>query len=197
MTTSTRPDAPDREADVVELLIGQHMQIRDLFAEVQAASGARRDDAFARLVRLLAVHETAEEMVVHPAARRGIDGGDAIVADRLAEENEAKEQLAHLESLGTEDPEFAAGLERLRDAVLRHAHHEETYEFRYLREYYDADRLHSMAAMVRAAERTAPTHPHPGTESATANIVTGPVVSLFDRVKDAMRSGLSHDDERE
>jgi hypothetical protein len=44
--------------------------------------------------------------------------------------------------------------------------------------------------MVRAAEAAAPTHPHPGVESATANIVAGPPVSLFDRTKDMVRKGL-------
>ncbi len=193
MTTTSEPDT-GRDADVVELLIGQHMEIRDLFAEVQSSTGEQRSDAFARLVRLLAVHETAEEMVVHPATRRSVDGGDAIVEDRLAEEEHAKEQLAHLESIGTEDPSFPEELARLREAVLRHAHHEEAYEFRYLRQQHDPEQLRRMAGLVRAAERTAPTHPHPSTQSATANLLAGPAVALFDRVKDAMRSALS--DER-
>lgn len=192
MTTTSRPDT-ERDADVVELLIGQHMQIRDLFTEVEAGTGEQRVDAFHRLVRLLAVHETAEEMIVHPAARRGVDGGDAIVEDRLAEEQDAKERLAHLESLGTDDPRFPEELTRLRVAVLQHAHNEEAYEFRYLRQSHDPAELRRMAALVLAAERTAPTHPHPGIQSATANLVAGPAVALFDRVKDAMRSALSDD----
>lgn len=180
----------ERDLDVVELLIGQHMQIRDLFVEVSGSTGDERADAFARLVRLLAVHETAEEIVVHPAARSAIDGGAAIVDDRLAEEREAKEMLAHLEEIGTDSPAFPEELERLRRAVLEHAHHEEAYEFRYLRQQHDPERLRAMAVLVRAAESTAPTHPHPGTESATANLVAGPAVALFDRVKDAVRGAL-------
>ncbi|MFE2755328.1 hemerythrin domain-containing protein [Actinosynnema sp. NPDC059335] len=192
MTTTSRPET-GHDADVVELLIGQHMEIRDLFGEVQTSTGGQRADAFARLVRLLAVHETAEEIVVHPAARRSVDGGAAIVEDRLAEEQHAKEQLAHLESIGTEDARFLDGLARLRDAVLRHAHHEEAYEFRYLRQHHDLDQLRRMAERVRAAESMAPTHPHPSTQSATANVVAGPAVALFDRVKDAVRGALSDD----
>ncbi|GAA4410098.1 hemerythrin domain-containing protein [Actinokineospora soli] len=175
--------------NVVELLIAQHMEIRDLFAEVQKASGAERADAFARLVRLLAVHETAEEVVVHPAAR-SLDGGADIVADRLAEEREAKELLSRLEDLGPDHPAFPDELELLRGMVLEHAHHEEAYEFRYLLAHHDPERLEAMAGLVRAAERAAPTHPHPGTESAAANLAVGPVVALFDRVKDAVRGSL-------
>lgn len=184
----------ERDLDVVELLIGQHMRIRDLFVEVRSSGGEQRADAFARLVRLLAVHETAEEIVVHPAARAAIDGGAGIVDDRLAEEREAKELLAHLEEIGPEHAAFPEELERLRQAVLAHAQHEEAYEFRYLREHHDQERLRALAVLVRAAERAAPTHPHPGTESATANLVAGPVVAMFDRVKDAVRGAL--DDRR-
>lgn len=79
--------------DVVEFLRGQHNQIRDMFDDVVHASGAAaRETAFVELRQLLAVHETAEEMVVHPRARRDIDGGDIIVDARLREEHEAKEQ---------------------------------------------------------------------------------------------------------
>src|SRR5918997_6481071 len=90
----------DAAHDVVEFLIGQHMQIRDLFTEVQASTGQARRDAFERLVTLLAVHETAEEQLIHPLARAGVDGGGDIVDDRLSEEREAKELLATLEDLG-------------------------------------------------------------------------------------------------
>jgi hypothetical protein len=56
---------------------------------VAAASGEHKRDLFQDLVRLLAVHEIAEEEVVHPAARRAIDGGDQVVDSRLHEEDEA------------------------------------------------------------------------------------------------------------
>src|SRR5690606_41788081 len=84
-------DRPQHVEDVIELLLGQHMLIRELFVEVQSSTGEARSEAFARLVRLLAVHETAEEEVVHPLARRHIDGGEQVVEDRLREEHEAKE----------------------------------------------------------------------------------------------------------
>jgi hypothetical protein len=45
---------------------------------------------------MLAVHETAEEEVVHPLSRGLVDGGDAMVDDRLADERQAKEMLVAL-----------------------------------------------------------------------------------------------------
>jgi hypothetical protein len=52
-----------------------------------------------------------------------------------------------------------------------------------------------MAAAVKAAEAFAPTHPHAGVESATANLAAGPIAALVDRVKDAVRgtNGQSED----
>src|SRR5690606_31450249 len=61
---ATVPDPADDPEDVVALLMRQHGDIRNLFDEVEQSTGDQRKDAFARLVRLLAVHETAEEEVV-------------------------------------------------------------------------------------------------------------------------------------
>jgi hemerythrin HHE cation binding domain-containing protein len=180
--------------DVVDLLINQHTEIRDLFEAVESGTGRARREAFHRLVRLLAVHETAEEQVVHPLARLHVQGGGDIVDDRLGEERRAKETLAALEEMGTDAPEFPCLLAELRASVLEHAHNEETYEFRYLRRDVPASELRALTVVVKAAEAVAPTHPHPGVESMTENNLAGPVLSLFDRTKDLVRRMLPKSD---
>ena len=175
--------------DVVELLVRQHGELRALFTEVETAKGSERIDAFHRLVRLLAVHETAEEEIVHPAARRG-EGGDAIVDARVAEERRAKELLVSMNTIGVEAEGFDTLLAQLRDDVLAHAEHEERDEFPRLREHYDQERLHAMAKAVRAAETVAPTRPHPGLESPGASLLLGPPIALFDRARDLVRDLL-------
>jgi hypothetical protein len=132
-------------------------------------------------------HETAEEEVLHPVARADLEDGNDVVADRLAEENEAKKLLSRLEELEPGDSQFMALLDQLRFAVLAHARAEERYEFMQLRDRSDPATLRSMASAIRAAEATAPTHPHPDMESATANLAAGPFVAIVDRVKDAIR----------
>lgn len=178
------------EDDVIDLLIGQHMTIRDLFVEVQNSAGDERRDAFERLVRLLAVHETAEEQLIHPLARMSVHGAGDTVDARLAEEHDAKETLAALEEMGPDAPEFPGLLAKFRTDVLLHAHNEESYEFRYLRAKVPVVQLRALVPMVKAAEAIAPTHPHPGVESATANNLTGPLLSLFDRTKDLVRKAI-------
>ena len=57
------------QQDVVALLLEQHNQIKTLFNQVSTARGTQKRELFEDLVRLLAVHESAEEEVVHPAGR--------------------------------------------------------------------------------------------------------------------------------
>jgi hypothetical protein len=75
-------------------------------------------------------------------------------------------------------------------AVLEHATREERYEFMQLRAAHPARRLVALAGAVRAAEAVAPTRPHPGVETATANLVLGPPTALVDRVRDAIRTAM-------
>jgi hemerythrin superfamily protein len=176
------------EGDVVDLLIHQHSQIRDLFDEVENTLGQDRKNAFDRLVRLLAVHETAEEEIIHPLARRTLPGGEEIVDDRLEEEHKAKEKLARIESMDLETPQFLTELDELRIAVLTHARAEERYEFQRIRDELGDAQLRGLAAAVKIAEAIAPTHPHPGVESATKNLLAGPAAALADRVRDLIRA---------
>ncbi|KEF05885.1 MULTISPECIES: hemerythrin domain-containing protein [Streptomyces] len=192
-TPTTDPAAdrnPTPETDVVALLMAQHGQIRDLFDEVEQSTGDARRDAFRRLVRMLAVHETAEEEVVHPYVKRAADGGDDIVADRLAEEKTAKQALSALDGMDVEDAAFLPRLLSLRTDVMEHARAEERYEFSQLRRLNDPGRLAAMAKAVKAAEAIAPTHPHPGVESGAANAVLGPMAAVVDRTRDAVRKAL-------
>jgi hemerythrin superfamily protein len=182
------PDTPPRATDVVDLLLEQHARVEELFVLAAGTEGEAKRDAFDNLVHLLAVHETAEEEVLHPLARTlPSAGGDAMVDDRLAEERQAKEMLTAMIEGGVEAAGFDDALLLLRDAVLMHARHEERYEFPHLRQHVSAERLVGLAAAVRAAESVAPTRPHPGTESATANAVLGLPLAVVDRVRDAVR----------
>src|SRR6266498_1381471 len=136
-TAETRTDR-----DVVELLLEQHDEIKSMFNELRQVQGPAKQELFNDLVRLLAVHETAEETVVHPVSAE----------------------------------------------VTQHATKEEGEEFLRLRATVDADKLRKMAGALKAAEAAAPTRPHAGApESAAGNILVGPPVAVFDRIRDAIR----------
>jgi hypothetical protein len=175
--------------DVVGFLKNQHDEIKRLFAEtLDATQTGSREKLFFELRRLLAVHETGEEMVVHPLARRSIAFGEGIVDARLEEENAAKHHLVSIEKMDVGSTEFIQALGELQSAVLEHARHEEVEEFTKLHEDLDVSDLKRAATMVRMAERMAPTHPHPGMELATVNMAVGPFAALLDRARDALKN---------
>lgn len=176
---------------VVTFLKAQHDLIEDMFDEVLHASDPQaREKPFIELRQLLAVHETAEEMVVHPRLRRESDG-DAIVESLLKEEHDAKQQLSSLESLDITSQEFIDELTKLRTMVLVHAEHEELEEFPKLQREIDDNDLKRMGTAVRVAEAIAPTRPHAGVESAKLNFAVGPFASMLDRARDLIQQAVS------
>jgi hemerythrin superfamily protein len=181
-------ESPD---EVIAFLKAQHNLIEDMFDQVLHASDPHaREKAFVQLRQLLAVHETAEEMVVHPRVRREVDAVDSIVNARLEEEHDAKELLSRIEKIDITSQRFIDELTKLRDAVLDHALHEEKYEFPKLERKLDADELKRLTSAVRAAEAIAPTRPHAGVESPMLNFAVGPFASMIDRARDLIEHGL-------
>jgi hypothetical protein len=171
--------------DVVTRVLRQHDTIRRLFDDVEAALPARRAEALQPLVRLLAVHETAEEMVVYPALLLAGSEARAVVRARRAEEDEAKKQLAELEGLDASSRGFLAQLRAFRVEVEAHADAEEAEVLPLLDEHRAAHELRLMDLWFVAAETVAPTHAHRfAPESATGNLLLGPAVALVDRVRD-------------
>jgi hemerythrin superfamily protein len=179
------------ETDAVELLIHQHEEIRRLFQEVDKKKGDQRAEAFERLCRFLAVHETTEKEIIHPVARLSVKS-DKVIDARLEEENEGKKMLQALEKMGPSAQGFGASFAEFRTAVLEHAAHEEREEFPELKTRSSAE-LHGLAAGIKAAEATAPTHPHPGVESATKNVLVGSFAAVADRIGDIVRKVMGRD----
>jgi hemerythrin superfamily protein len=180
------------ETDAVELLIHQHEEIRRLFQEVDKKKGDQRAEAFEQLCRLLAVHETAEEEVVHPVARRSLKNGGKVIDALLEEEKEGKTMLQALEKMGPSAQGFDALFAEFRKAVLEHAEHEEREEFPELRTH-SSQELRVMSVAIKAAEATAPTHPHPGVETTTKHMLVGSFAAVADRTRDVVRKAMGRD----
>ncbi|EWT07863.1 hemerythrin [Intrasporangium chromatireducens Q5-1] len=173
------------EGDVIRVLLEQHARIRELFADVKSAQGQHKQQAFDELRALLAVHETAEEMVLRPVSKDV--AGHSVADDRNAEEKEANVVLARLEGMDCGSVEFDNLLASFEQAVSTHAEQEETLEFPAILSACDADKRRDMGKAVKMAEKIAPTHPHPSAAgSPTAQWVVGPFASIVDHVKDAL-----------
>ncbi len=178
--------------DVTTMLESQHEQVKQLFARIGDGTTASASDDFCELRRLLAVHETAEEMVVYPALRKAGDGGERIAQERLAEEDKAKTALHELETIGVNDAAFAAKIADFHKDVVAHAEAEEREVFPRIRQSASAATRQAMGKALQRAEEAAPTHPHPHTpQSAVGNLVGGPFLAMADKVRDALRGEQS------
>lgn len=172
------------QGSVLAVLYAQHAEIRDLFTQVALAQGAARQAAFDQLRELLAVHEAGEEMVVRPVSKKvaGADVADA----RNGEESGAAHVLAELERLDVDDPQFLAALTEFENAVSEHAGHEENEEFPQILARVSLEDQQRMGERIMKAQKSAPTHPHPGVAGSTAAQYTlGPFAALLDKAKDA------------
>lgn len=174
------------EGDVVGILLEQHARITELFEEVRGSAGDERRERFNELRALLAVHETAEQIVLRPNTAERVN---ARVADaRIEEEVEATKALAELEHLDVDSPAFAASFAQFEKSVTEHAEAEEIEEFSAIVNDFTVEERQRLGRLLKATETIAPTHPHPtvaGHEMAT--IATMPVASIIDRARDILR----------
>jgi hemerythrin superfamily protein len=169
-----------------QLLRQRHKEIEEMFTKTLAASGDERRELFDCLRATLAVHETTEEMFVHPLGRRvGGEKGDRVVEDRLAEERVATQTLKELEDLGVDGDQFATRLTMFQRAVHEHAEKEEHELFPLIDSECSQDDLANLADAILAGEQLAPTHPHPhaGQNPLTLMLV-GPFAAMVDRSRD-------------
>jgi hemerythrin superfamily protein len=175
------------EGDVIRILLEQHAQVRDLFAEVQNASADQRQEPFDRLRALLAVHETSEELVLRPKAEDR--AWKDVATERNQEEAEANEVLKHLEELDSSSAAFLSALKDFEKSVDEHAEAEESREFPRVLQALDEDERRKLGSRLRSVQKMAPTHPHPSAAgSTTAQALTGPFAALVDKVRDALAS---------
>jgi hypothetical protein len=174
----------------VALLRRQHQQIRHLLSDVENNAGRHRVKAFERLCRFLAAHETAEEEIIHPLARRSID--DDRIAALLGQEHELKWMLRSLERMGPSSAGFASLFAEFAKVVVYHLGYEEREEFPGLTARGDAE-LRGLAVAVKAIEAVAPTHPHPGMESAMSNLLAGSFAAAADRARDVVHAAGRRD----
>ena len=178
------------EGDVIRILLEQHARIRELFQDVSSAEGEHKQQAFDELRALLAVHETAEEMVLRPVSSDA--AGKHVAEARNDEEAEANEVLKELEKLDVNSADFDAKLAQFQKAVDEHAEAEENDEFPHILSSCDESKRKSMGTQIKAAEAVAPTHPHPSTAgSPAAQWAVGPFASLVDRTRDAIKGAMS------
>jgi hemerythrin superfamily protein/ribosome-associated toxin RatA of RatAB toxin-antitoxin module len=138
--------------DVIDILVAQHQQLKDLMARISAAEGAERKRLFAEFMTLLTAHEEGEQHVVHRVTRSSLEDGEATAGARLSEEERADRLLVEVAKITDDSHEFTTWFEQLRNVVLDHAEHEERGEFSKLRQELAPARLRTMADELVAVQ---------------------------------------------
>lgn len=111
--------------ELISVISGQHGRIKALMTRVATSSGADRSGAFAQFRRLVAVHEAAEQTLLHPQGVTRLTDVD-VSEERITEEEAAGAIITQLEHL--DGPDFTVQFGLLQSAVLRHAEAEEREE---------------------------------------------------------------------
>ena len=121
--------------DWLSCALEHHDHIRACFETARRAPpGGARVAAMKGLAVVLNGHSLAEEVVLYPALVAINAGRDATTA--YAEQTEAKIQMAELERLAPQSPDWLAQLEKIQAAVLAHMEQEERSWFLEIKEGY-------------------------------------------------------------
>jgi len=110
--------------DALGLLKRDHKLVDELFNELGQAGQQQLDPMARRICKLLRIHAQIEEELFYPAARRALPRGESIdTAER--EHAEAKQTIARIESMTSEDVKFKNAVAELAEAIRRHVAEEE------------------------------------------------------------------------
>ena len=176
---------------VPAVLVDQHHRMRQLLREVAAGEGIPRREAFESFRRLLAAHETAEEIVVRPVSRQIMDRD--VVAERNHEERRIVRLLAELEKVDACGAVFEELFPSFTDALDTHLTLEETFEFPILEAELDLRDRIVMARWIHRALALGPTHAHPGAfGSPAAQRAVTPFTALVDHARDVYDRAREH-----
>jgi hemerythrin superfamily protein len=114
--------------DAVALLKQDHRMVAELIDQVEDAEGEELEGIAERICQLLSVHAQIEEELVYPAAREAIEDTD-LVAEAVVEHASAKELIAKIEGMSSDDEEYKATVTVLGEYVKHHVKEEENELF--------------------------------------------------------------------
>lgn len=116
----------EAQQDAVTFLIEEHAVVERGFMEYESSQGVARKDAIVEgIVRDLRLHAAMEEESFYPSIRAVLADGGQLVREAVKEHQLAKEELAQLEAMSTDDPGFDSRMHKLISDVRHHVNEEE------------------------------------------------------------------------
>lgn len=190
----------DERRDFIEILIQDHREAEQLFAEIERiASAGSPPDTLGRareltdqLITELVKHSVAEEEYLYPRVRSKLPNGAEIADMELAEHAGAEETMKQLDGMSATNLDFLATVRKLAGQIREHAGKEESDLLPALGGVLTQEERLQLGAQIERAKAMAPTHPHPSApDRPPANKLLGPGVALVDRIRDRL-AGRKH-----
>lgn len=152
--------------NAITLLKTDHGNVDALFKQLEALRGKDEPVEKRRIVdhviEQLSVHASVEEQLLYPALRARLDDQFPVL-EALEEHHAAKLFLSELEKLPATTERFDAKVAVLIESIRHHVEEEESELFDLMREHFTGTELDDLGEQMEAAQKTAPTRPHPMT----------------------------------
>ena len=123
-SASDDEDNDDVAPDALSLLRRDHRLAEELFAEFTRSGPQQLDPLARRICKMLRVHTQIEEELFYPAVSRALTDG-ALLDSSVREHAQAKELIARIESMTSEQPTFRDEVATLAGRIAEHVGKEE------------------------------------------------------------------------
>jgi Hemerythrin HHE cation binding domain len=199
-------DAGDAGTSAVELLRGDHDEIRRLLSELEActpnvvpagAEGQERLRQRGAMVDQVVItgckHEAVEEQYFWPVVRRRVRDGVRLADQAVSQELRVKHVLDLLDGLDPAHPEFEPVLRQFAGVGRAHLDFEESKVWPGVRLALSEQELADLGAQLEQGKRLAPTRPHPSMPpDPQVQKLAGRIAGATDRIRDVLtgRTGI-------
>jgi hemerythrin-like domain-containing protein len=134
MARSTQSSS-DSPRDAIALLKQDHKTVSSLFEEFEKADEEEQSAIAQRVCQLLTVHAMIEEELLYPAAKEAFEDeeDEDLVNEAEVEHGSAKDLIAKIEGMTSDDEHFKATVSVLGEYIKHHVKEEENQLFPQLR----------------------------------------------------------------
>jgi hemerythrin superfamily protein len=127
-STTNSGRSTDAPRDAIALLKQDHRTVSQLFEEFEKADEDEQAAIAQRVCQLLTVHAQIEEELLYPEAKEAFGGDEEdedLVNEAEVEHGSAKELIAKIEAMSSDDEHFKATVTVLGEYIKHHVKEEE------------------------------------------------------------------------
>lgn len=181
----------DLGPDAVQLLIGQHRDIMELFERFEESSSRpsqKKDDLVRDMITNLVRHAEIEEQIFYPTVAAEMPDLEDDVQEDLEEHHVVEVLLWELDHMTSSDERFDAKVKVLIESVRHHVEEEERELLPRVQEELDDDTRRRLGGAMREAWGRAPERPHPlSPDTPPGNVLMAIPGAVIDRTVNTVR----------